>query len=185
MKLTPTTRRIISALAAIALLAGGGLAALYFASRPPQPLAPSPPEVIENEPKVVQDLHSLLVTDDLLTPTGATPLETLPLDLPIYQAPGVTADKLAAYQRETDDGGEQIAIYSFRGADLQSVQAFYNDHAHRLGFTPQPAPGSSEPGDMDSGSKIYSRHDQVLLVRVRQAGQSVRLTILLRYTERR
>lgn len=184
MKLTPTTRRVLTALAAIALLAGGGLIALYLAARPLRPLAAShPPEAMQTHPRELPDLPSVFMSDDVLTPTGAQLLAGLPLEMPIYGAPGVVATKLVAYEREDRELGEQVAVVHFKNVDVAAIRAYYHDQAYRLGFMLQTI-------ESDSGNRIYTRDGQVLLVRVREAepprsSEGLWLTILLRYTERR
>lgn len=105
-------------------------------------------------------------------PGGGKPLKGVPADLPLYNG----AQLLLGYEQTADGWVQQMGVWTIPDATVDQVSLYYRQAAERGGFKADAA--TSNP----TTNHVFRRDGQALLVRVRQAGRAVRLSLIFRYT---
>ena len=127
----------------------------------PQPILPTGPDDLER----------------MLTAPGAEPTDAEPADLP--PPAGAGAVNLMRYRRVAGPIVEHASIWTIRDADYADVASYYGEAAQGKGFEEL---DRRELAETRVRQRRYGRDGQVLTIRVRQAGASVRVVLQLRYT---
>jgi len=105
-------------------------------------------------------------------PKNGRPLKGVPADLPLYN----DARPLFGFEQEASGWVQQMGVWTIADADAGEVMQFYQRAVEKGGFKPLGNP--SNPTE----NGVYHRGKQTLLVKARQAGASVRLSLIFRYT---
>lgn len=128
-----------------------------------------------------------LLTDPAgsITPRGTKPLGHPPADLPVYPE----ATQLLLYRQPEGDAVQEFGVWMIDDATLDEVRKFYHQAAMDAGFglladgalRREQTPGELRPNQTPP-STVWRRDDQTLIIRIRQAGAQLRVSLILRYT---